>query len=103
MYQVHNYGLNSGIPIARQEEHDSCLPEGYNLMNLWFITVLFKHGCAHELPENIFKMYGIQSDSVFMTSYQAMLMLLDYWPHFEKQRSNRNDRVHLNSLLQFIA
>lgn len=26
-----------------------------------------------------------------------MLMLLDYWLHFKKQKPSRNDRAHLNS------
>lgn len=34
----------------------------YTVIDVWFITVLFKHGYAHELPKEIIKMLEIQSE-----------------------------------------
>lgn len=44
---------------ARPDEDNSCLREAYDLKDTWFIAVLFRHGCAYELPKDVVKMLGI--------------------------------------------
>lgn len=51
--------LKSVRTAARPDEHDSCLREAYSLKDILFIIVLFRHGCAYELPKDIVKMLGI--------------------------------------------